>query len=155
MQIKLFTIPVFNGEPMLEEMNRFLRGHRVLDVQQEFATMQQGAFWCFSVRYIFGAAVTPTGAKKEKIDYKNVLDEKTFVVFSRLRACRKEIAREDAIPAFAVFTDAELANMAKLSELTVKEIGSIKGIGSKKLERYGNRILGLYEKKIEQNETSG
>ena len=31
MQIKLFTIPISNHEPFLEEMNRFMRGHKVIE----------------------------------------------------------------------------------------------------------------------------
>jgi len=45
MQIKLFTIPAFDNEGTSEELNKFLRSHRVLEVQQEFVSAQPGAYW--------------------------------------------------------------------------------------------------------------
>lgn len=78
---------------------------------------------------------------KEKVDYKSILDEATFKVFARLREIRKQIANEDALPAFAVFTDEELSEIAKLPEITAKMMQSIKGIGEKKTERYAERFI--------------
>lgn len=34
MQIRVFTIPALAGQEMQEEMNKFLRGHRVMEVKQ-------------------------------------------------------------------------------------------------------------------------
>ena len=36
MQIKLFTMPVFGGEQVEEELNKFLRSHRVLQLERHF-----------------------------------------------------------------------------------------------------------------------
>ena len=49
-----------------------------------------------------------------------VLDGRTFEVFSKLRVFRKQIAERDAVPAYAVYTDAELAEIAKLERITSK-----------------------------------
>lgn len=60
-----------------------------------------------------------------------MLDEEHFKVFSMLRKCRKAIADEDAIPAFAVFLDSELAEITKLEEINVKTLSKIDGVGKK------------------------
>ena len=147
MQIQLFTIPAIDGKGALEEMNRFLRGHRVLEVRQEFAKDIGGAFWYFSIKYIDGMFSSPNtskNVKKQKVDYKEVLDKKDFAKFDKLRKCRKEIAQKDAVPAYAIFTDAELAEIAKMPEMLVEKLENVKGIGKKKAEKYGGRIIDMF-----------
>ena len=43
-----------------------------------------------------------------------------------------------------VFTDEELANIARLPQLEVGKLISIKGIGDKKVEKYGKPMLQMY-----------
>ena len=52
MQIKLFTIPTGDNGAALDEMNRFLKGHKILEVQNQLISNENGAYWCFCVRYI-------------------------------------------------------------------------------------------------------
>ena len=80
------------------------------------------------------------GERKEKIDYKNVLEAHVFEVFSKLRVLRKQIAENDAVPAFAVFTHAELASIAKLESITPKTLLTINGIGDKRVDKYGKLL---------------
>lgn len=95
MQIKLFNIPISDTGSSLDEMNGFLRNNKVLDIGQEFVQSDRGSIWCFCVRYIDGAlpSKSTTGSSaKTKIDYKEVLDEAIFIVFSKLCVFRKLIA---------------------------------------------------------------
>ncbi|MBQ7062919.1 MAG: HRDC domain-containing protein [Bacteroidales bacterium] len=147
MQLKIFTIPIIGGEEVNEEMNRFLRGHRLVTVDKQFCLVGDTACWTFCVTYVEGN--TPSFAPKageirEKVDYKTVLDENTFAVFSRLREIRKALAAEDAVPAYAVFTDAELAEISKLQQLDEKTLLTLKGIGSARVEKYGRKICQRY-----------
>jgi len=141
MQYKIFTIPITENDSETENLNRFLRANKVVKVDKELVENGDNVFWTFCVQYLLPPLTTPVGEKKEKIDYRNVLDEHTFAVFSRLRQCRKAIADEDAVPAFAVFVDAELAEIAKLEEITEKNIASINGIGQQRAEKFGRRII--------------
>lgn len=156
MQIQIFTIPVFDKQEALEEMNRFLRGRKVISVEQEFFSSGIQAYWSFSVNYIESVSKEsfPSKNRKEKVDYKTVLDEATFKIFSNLRVCRKEIAIKTAKPAYAIFTDAELAKIAKLEELAVQKLLTIKGIGKNKVEKFGQQMLDMYHTNL-KNETSG
>ena len=54
---------------------------------------------------------------------------------------RKAIAETEGLPAFAVFTDKELAGIAELENPQLADLKTVKGIGSKKAERFGARIL--------------
>ncbi len=157
MQIKIFNINLFDSGAALDEMNKFLRSRRILNIREEFVSNTNGnSYWTFCIQYLdlnTTAMNKVSSTKKQKIDYKSVLDAKTFEVFSSLRACRKIIAQNDAIPAFAVFTDAELASIAQLNQLAYSNLIEIKGIGKKRVEKYGKMIIQMYFKE-EKNEKS-
>lgn len=153
MQIRLFTIPIADNGELLAEMNRFLASNRVLEVEQKFYKNENGACWNFCVRYLSGNSVgfLPQ-SNKQKVDYKELLNENEFAIFSKLRECRKIIASADAVPAYAVFTDEELACIARLPVLETAKLIAVKGIGDKKVEKYGNQLIELFKSKSSKNE---
>ncbi|MDP2006526.1 MAG: DNA helicase RecQ [Rubrivivax sp.] len=61
--------------------------------------------------------------------------------FTALKAWRAEVAREHNLPAYVVFHDATLAEMAREQPSTLDALGGITGVGAKKLEAYGAEIL--------------
>jgi ATP-dependent DNA helicase RecQ len=69
------------------------------------------------------------------------LDAGAQARFAELRAWRAEVAREHNLPAYVVFHDAALAAMAQQQPATLAELGTISGVGAKKLEAYGREIL--------------
>jgi len=154
MQIRVFNIPIGDSGEMQAEMNRFLATNRVLEIEQHFYQNEKGAYWSFCVRYL----MSNTGSfqqqsTKQKVDYKEFLNEKEFAIFSKLRECRKIIAANDAVPAYAVFTDEELAGVARLPSIEVSKLIAVKGIGDKKVEKYGNQLIELFKSKNEKDET--
>ncbi|MBR6355074.1 MAG: HRDC domain-containing protein [Paludibacteraceae bacterium] len=68
----------------------------------------------------------------------------TFAVFSQLRSIRKQLAEQEAVPAYAVFTDSELAEIAKLESIEPNAIQTISGIGQKRVEKYGIALCNKY-----------
>jgi superfamily II DNA helicase RecQ len=142
MQVQIFSISAIGNREELQKMNAFLRGHKIIDIEKQFVNNASESFWSFCIRYINSDNQLSSNpqTQKAKVDYKEVLDEKTFAVFSRLREIRKEIAKEDAVPAYAVFTDNELSEIAKLPVISESTIQSIKGIGQKKTEKYAITI---------------
>ncbi|MBT9489089.1 MAG: DNA helicase RecQ [Rubrivivax sp.] len=69
------------------------------------------------------------------------LDNEALGRFAALKAWRGEVAREHNLPAYVVFHDATLAEMARSQPHTLEALGGISGVGSKKLEAYGREIL--------------
>jgi ATP-dependent DNA helicase RecQ len=61
--------------------------------------------------------------------------------FERLRALRKRLADAESVPAYIVFSDAVLREMAKHAPQTPAELLGIPGVGPVKLERYGEAFL--------------
>jgi ATP-dependent DNA helicase RecQ len=62
-------------------------------------------------------------------------------LFQMLRALRKRLADERRVPAYFIFSDATLIEMAKLHPRNERELLGISGIGPKKLEQYGDIFL--------------
>jgi ATP-dependent DNA helicase RecQ len=69
------------------------------------------------------------------------LDADAQARFAALKAWRAEIARAHNLPAYVVFHDATLATMAQQQPATLDALGTISGVGAKKLEAYGREIL--------------
>ena len=145
MQIKIINVPLTDDGSMQAELNKVLATHRVLEVEQCFFTNEKGGCWSFCIRYIPNMAPTEHfSSSKGKVDYKNLLGEDEFKVFSALREIRKQLAAQDAVPAYAVFTDEELANIARLPTLEASKMFTIKGIGDKKVQKYGKLLIDMY-----------
>jgi ATP-dependent DNA helicase RecQ len=62
-------------------------------------------------------------------------------VFESLRAWRATTAREQGVPAYVIFHDATLRQIAAESPATLAELGTVSGVGETKLARYGQQIL--------------
>lgn len=77
--------------------------------------------------------------KKENQQHANY-DRKLFALLKNLR---RRIAEEDEVPAFVVFNDASLAEMAQLQPETTHELLQVNGVGKTKLEKYGDRFIEL------------
>jgi ATP-dependent DNA helicase RecQ len=66
-------------------------------------------------------------------------------LFERLRAVRKRLADREGVPAYIVFSDAVLRQMAAHAPRTRAELLQISGVGPVKLERYGDAFLEALE----------
>ncbi|NOX24572.1 MAG: DNA helicase RecQ [Deltaproteobacteria bacterium] len=82
------------------------------------------------------AAIKKKAKPSDDIEYDDAF-------FQQLRALRKEIADEDNVPPFVVFSDASLAEMAAVRPQNDGELLAITGVGQYKLKRYGARFLDI------------
>ncbi|WP_166874754.1 DNA helicase RecQ [Salinibacterium sp. ZJ450] len=64
-------------------------------------------------------------------------------LFEQLRAWRAGVAREQGVPAYVVFGDATLRGIAVTRPSSLEELSTISGVGEKKLETYGDAVLGV------------
>ena len=62
-------------------------------------------------------------------------------MFERLRTLRKGLADERGVPAYVVFSDATLAEMASKKPTSTGELAQISGVGPTKLTRYGEEFI--------------
>jgi ATP-dependent DNA helicase RecQ len=69
------------------------------------------------------------------------LPEAAAGLFERLRAWRGATAKEQGVPAYVIFHDATLRQIAAQSPATLAELGTISGVGEHKLAKYGQQVL--------------
>ena len=62
-------------------------------------------------------------------------------LFTKLRNLRTEIAREEKVPPYIVFSDKTLTHMCLLKPKTKEEMLKVSGVGEFKFEKYGERFL--------------
>lgn len=62
-------------------------------------------------------------------------------IFEALRQWRSEIARSHGVPAYVIFHDATLREIAMARPDSLEDLGHLNGVGVKKLESYGESIL--------------
>ena len=62
-------------------------------------------------------------------------------VFERLRSWRAATAKEQGVPAYVVFHDATLRQIAAETPSTLTELAKVNGVGENKLAKYGQQIL--------------
>ncbi|OLF13845.1 ATP-dependent DNA helicase RecQ [Actinophytocola xinjiangensis] len=62
-------------------------------------------------------------------------------VFERLRAWRGATAKEQGVPAYVIFHDATLRQIATDAPATLAQLGTVNGVGENKLAKYGQQIL--------------
>ncbi len=87
-------------------------------------------------------AVKPKrGTKSAKKEAEQALDTNTQTRLAALKAWRTKVAQEHAVPSYVIFHDKVLVTLATASPQTMDELQDISGIGSVKLERYGQALL--------------
>ncbi|WP_300274940.1 HRDC domain-containing protein, partial [uncultured Oscillibacter sp.] len=64
-------------------------------------------------------------------------------LFGRLRALRAQLARRQGVPAYVVFSDKTLREMAISRPRTMAELRAVSGVGAAKAERYGRDFLAV------------
>ena len=72
-------------------------------------------------------------------------------LFDRLRELRRSIAAKEGVPAYMVFGDRTLMEMAARRPSSKEEMLAVGGVGEKKFQRYGEAFL----KRIEEDEDGG
>jgi len=71
------------------------------------------------------------------------LSKSEQAIFERLRSWRMGSAREHGVPAYVVFQDATLREIAKVKPTSLTQLRGVTGVGEKKLVSYGDEIVGI------------
>ncbi|MTE23973.1 DNA helicase RecQ [Microbacterium sp. ZXX196] len=92
-------------------------------------------------RDVIGRRARPERARKASAA--DDLDPAARNLFERLREWRAAEAREQGVPAYIVFGDATLRALAEHRPATTAQLDAISGIGAKKREAYGDKVLAV------------
>ncbi|MFJ3504852.1 DNA helicase RecQ [Streptomyces sp. NPDC090135] len=112
---------------LTEQSGEVLGGHRTVQMRKEKAA---------------APARKESGSRSGKDARVPVdLPAEAVPVFEALRAWRAATAREQGVPAYVVFHDATLREIATLRPATVEELGTVGGVGEAKLTKYAEGVL--------------
>ncbi|WP_088283154.1 RecQ family ATP-dependent DNA helicase [Ideonella sp. A 288] len=100
------------------------------------------------VRGSRGKAGSGAGASRADKPPPLPLDEAGLARFALLKAWRAQVAQAHNLPAYVVFHDATLAEMAREAPGSLDALAGISGVGAKKLEAYGREILRVLDEAV-------
>ena len=87
------------------------------------------------------AAKTAKAAAKAAKAESTAMPAEAAPVFDRLRAWRAAAAKEQGVPAYVIFHDSTLREIATKMPSTLAELSTVSGVGETKLARYGQQVL--------------
>ena len=76
------------------------------------------------------------------------LDDATDRILAALKRKRMELAREEGVPAYVIFADRTLIDMAEKRPATLDDMLNVHGVGDRKLARYGDAFLEALEEAL-------
>jgi ATP-dependent DNA helicase RecQ len=83
----------------------------------------------------------PAADRKQRTEAESALSAPDTALLLRLKSLRTEIAREERVPAYVVFPDRTLTEIALRRPKNEHALADIRGVGPVKLEKYGQRFL--------------
>ena len=86
---------------------------------------------------------TIAAAKDRRAPARTLVNEEDEPLLSALKARRRELAEQQGVPAYIVFTDRTLIEMAEQRPATLDAMARIAGVGAKKLDTYGATFLSV------------
>lgn len=149
MPFAFFQVPTDASPEVAASLNAFLRSHRIVRVTRQWCEAGRESAWAFCVEYLEGGAPgggSPfAGTATTKVDYKEILPPEQFEVFARLRTLRKTLSEREGQPVFAIFTNAQLAEIVQRGCQTLEDLKAIAGIGEARAARYGTEVLAVLQ----------
>jgi superfamily II DNA helicase RecQ len=142
MKMQFFTIPMADSQEAAEALNAFLAAHRVVHVERHFVAEGANSAWSICVSYTEGDNRPAVDKRQQKkVDYRETLSEPQFAVFAKLRTLRKTLADQEGVPAYALFTNEQLAEMVRRPALSLEALAGIDGVGEARVTKYGEAFL--------------
>ena len=147
MKFRFFSVNALEPGVGEEEVNRFCASHKLVSIQKQFVVNGPASYWALCIQYLEGPERSAM-IKKDKIDYREVLSETDFNIYSKLRALRKSLSEKEGIPLYSIFTNEQLAAMVQNRTLTETDLSHIEGVGKARLEKYGVTFISILQKEF-------
>jgi len=142
-------LPTFGllSKQTLKDVNTFIE----FLISGEYLAVEQGTFPTI--------IMTQKGKKvllgEEKVERKQQVQTKQIVkenpLFEALRELRKQMAAEEHVPPFVIFSDQTLQDICVKLPQTMDSLLMVKGIGEQKKDKYGERLLKVIQQFSEED----
>jgi len=149
-QLTVFGIGTELKDPEWRGVIRQLLAQRLLAVEGDFGTLvltQESAEVLGRRRDVMmrrepeRVRTSKSAASSSKKTAAADLSPEAAPIFERLRAWRAGVAKEQGVPAYVIFHDATLRQIATELPSSLAELGTISGVGENKLAKYGEGVL--------------
>src|SRR5690606_2025964 len=114
-------------------------GHGTLLLTDESRAVLKGELTLMLRREALSVGRQTSVRRRTTVDTFLAPDEQ--IRFEALRAWRADIAREHGVPAYVIFHDATLREIARGNPQSLDELSHVHGVGARKLEAYGEALL--------------
>lgn len=102
MQIKIFQLSSSNAKYSEDELNKFLRSHRILRVEHHF--VERDCSWALLVEYQDEQpdAVSPVAKRRNKKDVTEGMSDELRQRYEHLRKIRTQLSMQRSVPAYSI-----------------------------------------------------
>ena len=145
---KLSTYGLFKNKDYVDYVINFLISEQVLKIEIEnsypILKLEEKSSEVLKNEYpILIKSFKESTKEVSKTITKNTkdLNENQKPLFEKLKFLRKEIAKEEKVPPFIVFSDASLIHMCNVMPKNLEEFKEIHGVGKVKIQAFGERFL--------------
>ncbi len=146
MKLKVFTLHLGAKTGAFDDsaLTSFLAERDVIAVDEHFFVHDGAPRWALLVQY----RDEPPRARRQPSeepaqDWRADLSAGEADLFSALRTWRNNRARRDGRPAFVLFTNRQLAAIARLRPESLAELATVPGVGEARVRDYGESVLGV------------
>ncbi len=115
--------------------------YRILKLTPECANILDGSARIICKWSPSKEKVANTQIKAKKDRRSDILNSKGLALFDELRALRMDIARQENMPPYIIFSDKTLVDMCIKLPFTKEEMLSVNGVGDNKYQRYGEKFI--------------
>ena len=122
-------------------LNINIQRYGALQITQKGEKVLKGVEDYFYRKIEFDKPIKNKKKRVEIIDSEMLNDEKEL--FLALKSKRIELARRRRVPAYIIFPDATLHQMLIHKPQSLEAMGKLNGVGSKKLEKYGESFISV------------
>jgi superfamily II DNA helicase RecQ len=153
MHLKIFTI-VFSTQTYTfqsTQLEQFQSTHIIEDIQTHFFEVASLPCLLVLIRYLpidVAQSIpdfTGKSSKRRPNQTSIPLDGDSREFAELLKDWRRKRSASDGVPAYLVLTNRQVANIARLRPLNLKQLGEMEGIGASKLQKYGEEILAIIQ----------
>ena len=103
-QYASFFVSPFGEKSVTDELNVFLRSHRIVNVEKKLIDGERGTGWVFIIEYGSEGGNKNASNTSQRIDYREVLNADEYALFDKLRNLRKELADKSGIPVWQLWS---------------------------------------------------
>lgn len=145
MQVRLFsfTYDVARGRFDDSEMQEFLRDKSVLSVTEQFFTVEQIPRVLLVVTYRDDSSASGAARREPAKDWRADLGPADAPIYDALRAWRARAAKREGLAAFYIFTNRQMADLARSRPTTIQALAALEGFPEARLRRWGHEILAV------------